>query len=40
MSLVVNVIKNTGEGALEVFQFLLENCQTPEDRGNMLTSLY
>ncbi|XP_020625038.1 integrator complex subunit 5-like isoform X2 [Orbicella faveolata] len=35
VSLLVNVIKNTGEGALEVFQLLLENCQTPEDRGLM-----
>jgi len=33
VSSVVDVIKNTGEGALEVFQFLLDNCQEPEDRG-------
>ncbi|KAL9989570.1 hypothetical protein ACROYT_G004133 [Oculina patagonica] len=33
VSSVVNVIKNTGEGALEVFQLLLENCQKPEHRG-------
>lgn len=37
LSLVVNVIKNTGEGALEVFQLLLENCQKPEERGNLHT---
>ncbi|KAJ7312350.1 Integrator complex subunit 5, partial [Desmophyllum pertusum] len=33
LSSAVNVIKNTEEGALEVFQLLLENCQKPEDRG-------
>ena len=35
VSSVVNVIKNTGEGALEVFQLLLENCQKPEVIGNV-----
>ncbi|XP_027049522.1 integrator complex subunit 5-like [Pocillopora damicornis] len=32
VSSVVNVIKNMEEGALEVFQLLLENCQKPTDR--------
>ena len=31
---VIDVIKNTGEGALEVFHLLLENCQEPENRGD------
>ena len=34
VSSVVDVIKNTGEGALEIFQFLLKNCQESEGRGD------
>ena len=36
---VVDVIVKTGEGALEVFQLMLENCQEPENKGDLSTSV-
>ena len=36
---VVDVIVKTGEGALEVFQLLLENCQEPENKGDLSISV-
>ena len=36
---VVDVIIKTGEGALEVFQLLLENCQESEDKGDLSISV-
>ena len=36
---VVDVIVKTGEGALEVLQLLLENCQEPENKGDLSISV-
>ena len=36
---MVDVIVKTGEGALEVFQLLLENCQEPENKGDLSISV-
>ena len=39
-SSLVDIIVNTGEGANEIYTFLLENCEPSEDKGTVKFHVY